>query len=181
MNPDLLSYEELHTAGMRHAFDLLGMWIAHSGAQTIRLDAPNPACIEALRLRLPHGTEVVGGQGDMRLFLFRPPTEAGAELHLAGCLYNAGSYRRLLRPSLPVSSLRDLRQTLKSKGYHIQSLAGIYPPAFLLWLTAGLLAGVRFPPQYFHWTKRTEETISTTHPAALPFCHLLVYYARRNA
>jgi hypothetical protein len=170
---------ELGTAGARHAFDLLGMWAHQSGAAQVLLFTSDDNVRRAVcdRLTLP----LAGSQAEIALYPFSlEQAEPVFDTPLiAGCFRNRWSYRKLLYPLMPVSSLPSLQAVLRRQGYALERLAGIYPPKFMLWWTLSVLAGTRLPSLHYQWEQTAMNYLATTRLPALTFSYLIVFYARR--
>jgi hypothetical protein len=135
---------ELGTAGVRHAFDLLGMWTHHSGAACVQLVANDESVLRPLQDRLT--IPLIAGMAEIALYPFsleqaQPTFDAPI---VAGCFRNIYSYRRLMHPSLAAYSIPRLTADLRRQGYRLEKLVGVYPPAFSFWWTLSVAAGQAF-------------------------------------
>jgi hypothetical protein len=170
---------ELGTPGARHAFDLLGMWTHHSGAEQVFLSTSDDHVRRVVSnyLTLP----LTDGRAEIALYPFtleRAEPVFDTPL-IAGCFRNRWSYRTLLYPLMPFYSLASLRTVLRRQGYSLKKLVGIYPPMFMFWWTLSVFAGTRLPSLHFLWEQTAMNYLATARMPGLAFSYLVVFYACR--
>jgi hypothetical protein len=168
---------ELGTVGVRHAFDLLGMWTSHSAASHVQLVTENETIRRLIYNRL--AVPSTSGMVDISLYPFSleqmdPVFEAPI---VAGCFRNIFSYRKLIRFSMPAYSISRLRSVLSRQGYRLEKLIGIYPPRFVFWWSLSVLAATRLPSLHFQWEQLAMNYLATSRQAATTFSHIVVFYA----
>jgi hypothetical protein len=174
-----MSSDELGTAGIRYAFDLLGFWTHHSQANQALLFTNDDNIRGAIcdRLTLPLASD------QARIALYPFTLEQAEPVFdtplIAGCFRNRWSYRKLLHPLMPVYSLQSLQAVLQRQGYALESLVGVYPPLFMVWWTLSVLAGTRLPSLHFQCEQVAINYLATDRLPGLTFSYLIVFYARR--
>jgi hypothetical protein len=173
----ILSAGELGTHGVRHALDLLGLWVQISGVARVRIATSDPEVRELVETRLPYGV-TSETSADMVLYPFsleEQPTVFTAPF-IAGCFRNRYSYRRLFHPGLPHRNLRWLCSEMDRFHYKVLDWRGIYPPAFLFYWTLSVLAGARNSELHFRLIEKADQNFAKR----TEFSHLVAFYAKKN-
>lgn len=198
---------ELGTAGVRHALDWLGKWVADLEASVISLHTPDHTLAQAWLWRLPETVREVLLKGNAHATLSLPgkwpvvlrDESASIQPHLAvlpftlntenppfcsehilGCFHNAISYRRLRRPSQPCRSLRWLRRKAQQEGYVLRRILGIYPPAFLWRWALNRLLQHAAPALADFWQQRAFEHLSSRRSLPVRLSAIVVFHACRT-
>lgn len=197
---------ELYTAGVRHALDWLGKWVAQLEATTLSLNAPDAALAQAWLWRLPETAQEVFLESEedktlslpekWPIALRREPAFTQPPLtvlpftldianppfrseHILGCFHNATSYRRLRHSGEPCRSLGWLRRKARQEGYRLYRTIGVYPPAFLWRLALSMLLERTIPSLADFWRQRAYEHLSTAQSLPVQFSSIVVFHACR--